>query len=142
MLSKFDRDMHELVDLLGGVTASPFVWGPEHVVTRELCQLMPNVRLVKSRDKMMLPVEHENFRNLVNVVERLFSFGQMQASHFNEILKLYPDIDTVVADYQPVARGTNQPAGEFQARVMEELGWTRIGRTGRYEVWKRPDAAQ
>lgn len=142
MLSKFTPDIHELVDLLGGVEANPFVWGPEHVVTRELPQLMPNVRLVKSRDKMMLPVDHENFRNLVNAVEQLFTFGLMQVSNFQDILKLYPGIDTVVADYGRAARGTRQPAGQFQAKVMEELGWKRIGRAGRYEVWKRPDATQ
>jgi len=144
-LSKFDEDMHGLVGLLGGVMADPYVWGPEHLVTRELPQLMPNVRLVLSRDKLMRAADHENFRGMVRSAELLYRTGRLNPRQFQQILALYPDIDHGVADYARAAidnrnRRTGKSAGEMQAQAFEKLGWQRVGRKGRYEVWRRPDA--
>lgn len=144
-LTKFDDDMHALVGTLGGVMANPYVWGPEHLVTRELPQMMPNVRLVMSRDKLMRAADHENFRGMVHSAELLFRTGRLSARQFQQILALYPDIDTGVADYARSAidnrnRRTGKSAGEMQAQVFAELGWQRVDRKGRYEVWRRPDA--
>lgn len=144
-LTKFDEDMHGLVELLGGVMADPYVWGPEHLVTRELPQMMPHVRLVMSRDKLMRAADHENFRGMVRSAELLYRTGRLSAGQLRQILALYPDIDHGVCDYARAAidnrnRRTGKSAGEMQAQAFAKLGWQRVGRKGRYEVWRRPGA--
>lgn len=126
-LSKFSDDVHGLVDLLGGVKAAPFVWGPREV-TRELPQLMPNIKLVLSRRKLMRPADDPEFRNIVLGVRELFRTGQVQPAHFRRLLALYP-IDHVVLDY-------GGGAGRQPAQMLQAEGWQRVGRSGRYEVWR------
>ena len=138
-LSKFSADVHGLVGLLGGIEADPFVW-PPRTVTRELPQLMPNVRLVLSRRKLMLPAADPKFRE---VVLRTRSIFYAPAGRFRDgrapqdanlraalrrLTGLYP-IDHFILDYS-TGRG---PQG---ARVLESAGWQRIARSGIYEVWR------
>ncbi|MCK4658043.1 MAG: hypothetical protein KAV82_00845 [Phycisphaerae bacterium] len=138
-LSKFSGDIHGLVDLLGGVDEAPFVWGPR-VVTRELPQLMPNLKLVLSRRKIMLPADDDNFRQIVLGTRSAFyaSANQLRGrtpsdAHLLQALQrlehLYP-IDHFVLDYGS-GRG---PQG---ARVLQSDGWHRVGNSGIYEVWRK-----
>ncbi len=133
-LTKFSDDMHELVSLLGGVEADPFVWStflPHH----ELPQLMPNIKLVMSRDKFMRRAEDEDFRDLVLTVFTGYSRGMFQTPWFDRLLELYP-IDHVVVD----RRYRTSP--KLLIAYLKERGWERVGRTRRgiYEVWRVPGA--
>ena len=126
-LSKFSNDMHELVGILGGTEAAPFVWGP-FLVHHELCQLMPNVRLVMSRDKFMLRAEDEDFRSVVTRLSEDFRRGNVTLRDFQRLRRLYP-VDHVVIDH-------SYGRGEGPSGVMRRAGWQRLGRAGRYEVWR------
>lgn len=140
-LSKFSEDIHSLVHPLGGVEADPFVWGPR-TVTRELPQLMPNVRLVLSRRKIMLPSDQPQFRQTVLRTRDIFyaPAGRFrggkapQDAHLHNALRqltdLYP-IDHFVLDY---CTGR----GEQGARVLKSAGWAQVGRSGIYKVWRLP----
>jgi len=123
-LSKFSDDMHQLVELLGGVEASPFVWGPEHRVTRELPQIMPHVKLVKSRSKLMRPADHPSFRRIVNGVETVYRKGEITPRQFRLLLSVYPEIDHAVVDYR---RG--QAVAEAQIAALQAVGWEKVGRS-------------
>ncbi len=140
-LTKFSNDLHGLVDLLGGVEAAPFVWGPR-TVTEELPQLMPSVRLVLSREKIMLPADDPQFRGVVLQTRNLFyappesypdklspQDGYLLAA-LDRLTRLYP-IDHFVLDYQ-------SRRGEQGARVLQQAGWQKVGRSGTYEVWRHP----
>ena len=75
-LTKFSDDLHGLVDVLGGVEASPYVFGP-FLVHHELPQLMPNIQLVFSRDKFMRKAEAEDFREVAMGVFNSIRSGQL-----------------------------------------------------------------
>jgi hypothetical protein len=140
-LSKFSDDMHGVVDLLGGIEASLFVWGPR-IVGRELPQLMPNIRLVLSRRSIMLPTKDPNFRNIVlrsrdwfyTPVTRFPGGRGPQDAHLlyalRKLTALYP-IDHVVLEH-------TYGRGEQGARVLQRAGWQQVGRSGVYEVWRSP----
>lgn len=142
-LSKFPDDMHRLVEVLGGVEADPFVWGPSQV-TRELPQLMPHLKLVLSREKLMRPADHPDFRDIVLRTRDAFYLPAARfrggrapddavlAAMLERVAALYP-IDHVVLDYS-----TDQgKRGEQGARVLSQSGWQQRGRAGVYEVWQR-----
>ena len=166
-LTKFSNDMHGLVDLLGGVRAAAFVWGPSSIergrptlaeveaapslwstterqrevvpaVTRELPQLMPNLKLVLSRESIMLPAEDPKFREFVLQARDLFHAplggrpappDTALAKALQKLVQLYP-IDFFIVEYK-------SGRGEQDARVLQQAGWQRVGRSGIYEVWRR-----
>ncbi len=133
-LDKFSEGSGQLVELLGGVEAAPFVWG-SFLVHHELPQLMPNVKLVFSRDKLMRQVDHPKYRSLVLGVFSLFNNGTVKREQFEALLQLYP-IDHVVLDYR--YRNRNGPKA-----MLQEMGWIRVGvARPSYEVWKSPTAPQ
>ncbi len=133
-LTKFSDDMHGLVDILGGVEAAPYVFGP-FFVQHELPQLMPNLQLVFSRDKFMRKAEAEDFRRIALGVYSGFRSGQLDARLFDRFCELYP-IDHVVID-RPVARNGNGRVRGNLAKMLSDRGWTELGWSGRYQVWRR-----
>ncbi|MCP4593637.1 MAG: hypothetical protein GY842_23110 [bacterium] len=138
-LSRFSADILGLPDLLGGMEAAPYVWGPR-TVTRELPQLMPKVGLVLSREHLVRPCDQANYPRLVLRLRDVFyaragregppdgivrkALGQLRA--------LYP-VDHVVVDY-------SAGRGDQLARVLLGAGWQNLGRSGVYEVWRAPDS--
>ncbi len=138
-LSKFSADLHGLVQPLGGLEASPFVFGPWEV-TRELPQLMPNLRLVLSRRRIVLPADDPDFRDIVLQTRELFyaSAGRFRGKRappdahllgaLRRLTALYP-INHFVLD-------SRFGRGEQGARVLRGAGWQRVGRSGVYEVWR------
>jgi hypothetical protein len=132
-LTKFSQDMHGLVDLLGGREAAPFVWGTREV-TRELPQLMPNVRLVLSREKIMLPAKHPGFRDVVLGVREKFHQGSLDQNDLRLLLKLYP-IDHIVLE--KLSKRTD-PA----VKLLLDADWREVGSSGRYRVWRREATAE
>jgi hypothetical protein len=132
MLSKFSPEIHELVGKLGGVEASPYVWGTFQV-HHELPQLMPNINLVFSRDKFMRPADDPIYRRLALSVFNTYrqKSNQVNPRAYDRLFEIYP-IDHVVVDM-----GYRSAAKRLQT-YLESRGWRRIGQTsgGRYEVWK------
>jgi hypothetical protein len=129
-LTKFAPQMHELVEKLGGVEASPYVWGT-FLVHHELPQLMPNVKLVFSRTKFMRPADDPNYRRLAEGIFSAYRKNSVPPQAYDRLFGLYP-IDHVVVDY-----GYATSAKQLVA-YLQERGWQAIGRTsrGRYQVWK------
>ncbi len=136
-LTKFDDDLHGLVDVFGGVEASPFVFGPFRV-HHELPQLMPHLQLVFSRDKFMRQAEDENFRNIARGVFNAMRNGRLDGALFDRLCALYP-IDHVVID-RPVSAKTRKRLRGQVTKVLSDRGWTDIGSSGRYQVWRSPSA--
>jgi hypothetical protein len=134
-LTKFSDDMHGLVDVLGGVEASPYVFAP-FLVHHELPQLMPNIRLVFSRDKFMRMVDAEDFREIALGVFNSMRNGRLDATTFDRLCAYYP-IDHVVID-RPISPKTNRRVRGPVAQVLSDKGWTDIGSSGRYQVWRSP----
>ncbi len=129
-LDKFTVGSHGMVELLGGWEADPYVWG-SFLVHHELPQLMPNVKLVFSRAKIMrASEENPQYRRLVNYVFEGFKEGTVEPRYFNALLNLYP-IDHVVLDY--ALQRAKKPA-----EMLKALGWTRVGYSKPYEVWRAP----
>jgi hypothetical protein len=144
MLSKFDPDIHGLVDVLGGIEASPFVFGT-FFVHHELPQLMPHVKLVFSREKIMRTADDPNYRAIAKAAQNGIRQGRLEPPVFDALCRLYP-IDHVVIDrIRRNVRVGNETRvidlGEQPAAVLRERGWTPIGRSGIYEVWRKPGAA-
>ncbi len=131
-LSKFSDDIHELVDLLGGTDASPYVFGP-FLVQHELPQLMPNIRLVFSRDKFMRPAKEPNARNVALGVQERLSRGALTPEQLEVLLSVYPGIDHIVT-YNVKDRVNSEKA-------LEQEGWQRIARAGVYDLWRAPQSA-
>jgi hypothetical protein len=130
-LTKFSPDTHELVEKLGGVEASPFVWGAFYV-HHELPQLMPNVQLVFSRTKFMRPADDPNFRGVAMAAFNGYREGVVNPAVYDRLLANYP-IDHVVVDR------VYQQGAQLLAEYLEARGWRLIGRTSRrYEVWRSP----
>ncbi|GJM26328.1 MAG: hypothetical protein DHS20C16_27430 [Phycisphaerae bacterium] len=136
-LTKFSDDMHGLVDVLGGVEASPYVFGP-FMVHHELPQLMPNVQLVFSRDKFMRRVDAKDFRSVALGVFNSIRKGSLNVAAFDRLCELYP-IDHVVIDRPVSAQSRRRVRGQV-AQVLSQKGWTDIGSSGRYQVWRSPTA--
>lgn len=132
-LSKFSQDMHDLVDVLGGVEAAPFVWGPRRV-QHTLPQLMPHVRLVLSRSKVILPADHPEFREVALSAFRQFRDGTITADTFRELTQLYP-IEYVVIDRR-------SRAGAAPEIMLGRSGWQPVGGAGRYVVWRAPQSTR
>ena len=92
---------------------------------------MPNVKLVFSRDKFMRTANDPKYRQIaLTAFNRLNRSGNITASLFKRLRELYP-IDHVVIDYRYRKR-------EGPVRMLRELGWKKVGRSGPYEVWKAP----
>lgn len=132
-LSKFPPEMHELVEKLGGVEASPFVWST-FLVHHELPQLMPNVNLVFSRTKFMRPSDDPDARKIAEGVFDDYSRKRVVPRAYDRLFELYP-VDHVVVD-----RGYGTSAKLLEA-YLAERGWRRIGITSdsRYEVWRNDE---
>ncbi|NOX58001.1 MAG: hypothetical protein GXP29_03980, partial [Planctomycetes bacterium] len=135
-LTKFSDDMHGLVDLLGGVDASPYLFGP-FLVQHELPQLMPNLQLVFSRDKFMRVAEADDFRRVALGTFGAFRRGKLDPKMFGRLCELYA-IDHVVIDRPPARNGKGRVRGQ-PANVLAQLGWTEAGWSGRYQVWRAPN---
>ena len=129
-LTKFSADMHGLVDLLGGIEAAPFVWGTREV-TRELPQLMPHLKLVLSREKIMLRAPDPRFRDIVLHVRESFRRYRLTEGEFRKLLELYP-VDHIVTE--TLSRQSDPAVG-----LLRGAGWQEIGRSGRYSVWRGVD---
>ena len=133
-LSKFGPEIHQLVGKLGGVEASPFVWG-NFLVHHELPQLMPHLNLVFSRDKFMRPADDPQYRLIVLRAYKKYTENVVEPGVWNRLLELYP-IDHIVVDH-----GFPRAATTL-IKYLKERGWTLIGRTERrYEVWRAPEGA-
>jgi hypothetical protein len=138
MLTKFSPDMHALVTVLGGTEASPFVFGT-FLVQHELPQLMPNIKLVFSRDKIMRVADDPDYRQIAIGVQQGINTGRLDERLFDRLCALYP-IDHVVIDHRG-RRGRDgkvQDLAEQPASVLAKRGWKSVGRAGVYEAWKRP----
>jgi hypothetical protein len=127
-LTKFSDDVHGLAKLLGGQEAAPLVWGSRDV-TRELPQLMPNVKLVLSREKIMLRSGHPQYRSLVLSIREKFRRETATRADIEMLLQLYP-VEHMVID-QPFSH--IHPA----TTILRELGWEEVGASGRYRVWRK-----
>jgi hypothetical protein len=89
---------------------------------------MPDIRLVMSRRKFMLSAKDPNFRAIAMQTLNQFYRGTITLEELKRFLSLYP-VDHIVIDY-----GSGR--GEGPARVMRQAGWQKVGRAGRYEVWR------
>jgi hypothetical protein len=127
-LTKFSGEMLGLVNLLGGLEAAPFVWGTREV-TRELPQLMPHIKLVLSREKIMLRAADPQFRNFVLHVRESFRRYQLTEGELRKLLELYP-VDHIVTE--TLYRRPDPAVG-----LLRGAGWQEVGQSGRYQVWKR-----
>ncbi len=132
-LTKFSVISHAVAKELGGSDATSFVLVPEPArcpISRELCQLVPNVRVMLSRKHVIRWYFGEEELQFRLRLMRRFYLGFMSANEFRELLGLFP-FDCAIVDY-------SQGRGERQTDLLSSLGWRAGKRFGRYEIWWAP----
>ena len=100
--------------------------------------MMPHIQLVFSRDKFMRKVDADGFRDIALGVYNSMRQGRLDPTMFDRLCGLYP-IDHVVID-RPVSSKTNRRVRAQVAQVLSQKGWTDVGSSGRYQVWRSPTA--
>ncbi|MFH0983228.1 MAG: DUF6077 domain-containing protein [Planctomycetota bacterium] len=132
-LTKCHAASHAIAAGLGGWDARSFVLTPEPLrspLSWELCQLVPNVRLIMSRDhEIRWYFGEKELQARLNLIRRFYS-GLMSREEFQEMLRQFP-LDCVIVDY-------SEGRGSRQARLLSSLAWMPGKRFHRYEMWWAP----